>query len=47
MQFITSFLKPIRTHDSIIVIVDRLTKVEDFISVKSTLSISDAAWVLI
>ena len=47
MDFITEFLKTMRQHDSIMVIVDRLTKVAHFIRVKSTFSASDVAQVFI
>jgi len=43
MDFITGFIKTTRQHDSIMVIVDILTKVAHFISVKSTFSSSDVA----
>jgi len=36
MDFITCFLRTSRQHDSIMVVVDRLTKVAHFIVVKST-----------
>ena len=39
--------KTVKQHDSIMVIVDRLTKVAHFISVKSTFSASDVAQVFI
>ena len=47
IEFITRFLKKVRQHDSITVIVDILTKVAHFILVKSTLSASDVTHVLI
>ena len=43
MDFITGFPKIMRQHDSIMVIVDRLTKVAHFIPLKSTFSASDVA----
>jgi len=36
MEFIIGLLKTVRQHDSIMVIVDRLTTVAHFIQVKST-----------
>lgn len=47
MYFITSFLRTYKQHDSIMVILDRLTKVAHFIPVKSTYSISDVEQVFI
>jgi len=47
MDFITGFPRIMRQHDSIIVVVDRLIKVEHFIPVKSTFSVSDVAQVFI
>jgi hypothetical protein len=47
MDFITGFPKTVRQHDSIMVVVDRLTKVAHFIPVKSTFSASDVAQVFI
>ena len=47
MDFITGLPKIMKQHDSIMVIVDRLTKVAHFIPVKSTFSSSDVAQVLI
>jgi len=41
MDFITGFPMTCRQHDSIMVVVDRLTKVVHFILVKSTYSASD------
>ena len=43
MDFITRFPNTVRQHDSIMVIVDRLTKVAHFILVKSTFSARDVA----
>lgn len=43
MEFITSFPRKMRQHDSIIVIVEKLTKVAHFIRVMSTFSLSDVA----
>jgi len=47
MDFVTGLLRPVRQHDSIMVIVDRLTKVVHFILVKSTFLASDVAQVFI
>jgi len=47
MDFIIEFSKTVKQHDSIMVIVDSLTKVAHFIPVKSTLSTSDVAQVFI
>ena len=43
MDFITRLQRIMRQHDSIMVIVDRLIKVEHFIPVKSTFSASNVA----
>ncbi len=43
MDFITGFPRTMRQHDSIMVVVDRLTKVAHFIPVKSTFSTSNVA----
>ena len=43
MDFIIGLPKTVKQHDSIMVIVDRLTKVAHFILVKSTFSASDVA----
>jgi len=48
MDFITlGFLRTSRQHDSIMVVVEMLTKVTHFIPVKSTYSASDIAQVFI
>ena len=47
MDFITGFPKTCRNHDSIMVVVDKLTKVAHFIPVKTTYSDSDVAQVFI
>eukprot|EP00253_Pinus_taeda_P027012 PITA_27012 len=47
MDFITGLLRTVRHHDSIMVIVDRLTKAIHFIPMKSTFSASDVAHVFI
>jgi len=47
MEFITSFSWKASQHDSIMAIVDKLTKVVHFIPVKSTFSTSDVAHVFI
>jgi len=47
MVFITWLLKIVKKHDSIMVLVDMLMKATHFISVKSTFSSSDVAWVFI
>ena len=47
MDFITGFSRTSRQHDSIMVMVDRLTKVAHFIPVKSTYSTSDVAQMFI
>ena len=36
LEFITDFPKTFKQHDSIMVVVDRLTKMVDFIAVKYT-----------
>ena len=41
MDFITGFLRTSRQHDSIMIVVDMLTKVAHFILVKSTYLASD------
>ena len=43
MDFITGSSRTTREHDSIMVVMDRLTKVEKFIAVKSTYSNNDVA----
>jgi len=43
MDFITGLLRKSRKHDSIMYVVDRLTKLVHFIPVKSTYSASDVA----
>jgi len=47
LDFIIGFPKIVRKHDSIMVNVDRLTKVAHFILVRSTFSSSDVAQVFI
>ena len=47
MDFITGLTRTMRQHDSIIVIMDMLTKVSHFIPVKSTFLASDVAHVVI
>jgi len=47
MDFITGLQKIVKQHDSIMVIVARLTKVSHFILVKSMFSVSDVARVFI
>ena len=47
MDFIRSFPRTLRQHDSIMVVVDRLTKVSHFILVKSTFSASHVTQVFI
>ena len=47
MEFITGLSKTVRQHDSIMVVVNKLTKVAHFILVKSTFSVSDVAHVFI
>ena len=47
MDFIPRFLKTVRQHDSIMVVVDMLTKVVHLIPVKSTFSTSDIVQVFI
>jgi len=47
MDFIIGLSRTMRKHDSIMVVVDRLTKVAHFIPVKSTFSASDVALVFI
>lgn len=43
MEFITSLLRTVRHHDSIMVVVDGLKNVTHFIPMKSILSVSDVA----
>ena len=43
MDLTTSFARTYRKHDSIMLVVDRLTKVAHFILVKSTYSANDVA----
>ena len=47
MDCITSFPRTYRQHDSIMVVMDKLTKVAHFIPVKTTYSASDATQVFI
>lgn len=47
MDFIIGFLRTVRHHDSIMVIMDRLKKVAHFIPVKSTFSSNDVSHVFI
>lgn len=47
MDFITGFPRTSRHHDSIMVVVDRLTKVTHFIPMKSSYSANDAVQVFI
>jgi len=47
MDFIIGFLRIVRQHDSIMVVVDRLEKVAHFILVKSTFLAIDVAQVFI
>ena len=47
MDFITGLSRIVRQHDSIMVMVDRLTKVVYFILVKSTFSSSNVAQIFI
>ena len=47
MDFVTSFPRTVRQYDSIMVVVDRLTKVVHFIPVKTAYSASDVAYVFI
>lgn len=47
MDFITGLPRTMRKHDSIMVIVDRLTKVANFIPMKFTFSASDVAKVFV
>lgn len=43
MDFITGFPRKVRQHDSIMVVVDRVTMVAHFILVKSTFSARNVA----
>jgi len=43
MDFIISFMRTLRQHDSIMIVVDKLSKVAHFIGVKSTNSSSEVA----
>ena len=47
IDFITRLPKTVKQHDSIMIIVDMLTKVAHFILMKSTFSASDLAQVFI
>lgn len=47
MDFITGFLRAPRNHDSVMVVVDRLSTVVHFILVKTTYSAIEVARVLI
>ena len=47
MDFVTGCSGTFTQHDSIVVVMDTLTKVAQFISVKTTYSFSDAAQVFI
>lgn len=47
MDFITSLSRKVRQHDSIVVVVDNLSKVARFIPVKTTYSSSEVAQVFI
>ena len=47
MEFITGLSRTVRQHDSIMVVVDRLTKVVHFIPLKSTFSACDVTQVFI
>jgi len=47
MEFITGFLRTMTQHDSIMVFLDKLTKVAHFIPVKNTYSACDVAHVFI
>lgn len=47
MDFIIGFLRTFRQHDSIMVVINKLTKVVYFISVKSVYSTNDVAQVFI
>ena len=47
MEFIIGFPRTSRQHDSIMAVVDRLTKVAHFILVKTMYSTSDVAQVFI
>ena len=47
MDFITGLSRTSRQHDSIMIVVDKLTKVAHFITVKSTYSTTEVAHVFI
>lgn len=47
MEFITRLTRIVRQYDSIMVVVDRVTKVAHFVPVKSTFSVSYVARVFI
>lgn len=47
MDFIKFFMRTSRQHDSIMFVVDKLTKVAHFIRLKTTYSTSDVAQVFI
>lgn len=47
MGFVTGLSRTVRHNDSIMVVVDRLSKVAHFIPVKTTYSASDVAHVFI
>jgi len=47
MEFITGFLRTLIKHDSIMVVVERLSKVSHFIAVNSTNSASEVTYIFI
>ena len=47
MDFITRFLRTLRKHDSIMVVVDKLSMVSHFIAVNSTNLASEVAQIFI
>jgi len=47
MDFVTVFPRTLRQHDSLMVVVDRLSKVAHFIAVRSTKSTSEVAQIFI
>lgn len=47
MDFIIGLLRKLRQHDSILVVVDRLSEVARFIPIKNTYSASEVAQVFI
>ena len=47
MDFVTHFPRTLRRHDSVWVIVDRLTKLEHFLAVRITFTLEEFCWLYI